>query len=186
MVSLLVTPGYSNGASKGDSTLVGRTTPMTAERVSYRFAGLADLQALLALEASSFGVGPYRSHGFDARQFRYYLKNPRAIVILASDASGLIGSVIATAGTRSRAHVGRILNLAVVKLRRKAGIGRKLLAKAERWMKQQGCDRIYLEVAQGARAATEFFVGRGFVPVRRLPDYYGRNNHGLRMKRELN
>ncbi len=169
----------------GSGVQIASVRRMTDEPVKLRRAETTDLDALLALENSCFRTGPYRTHRFGATQFLSYLNNPRAVIFLARDASGLLGSVIATAGTRSRAHIGRILNLAVVSARRQQGVGRQLLEKATQWLRQKGCDRIFLEVALRANAAHDFFAGAGFLPVRRLPEYYGPNNHGLRMMRKL-
>lgn len=144
-----------------------------------------DLDDLVALERKVFGRGPYRGHQFGTRQFAYYVKKPEAIVLVAVDGKRLVGNVIATAGTGSRSHIGRILNLAVLPSARGRGMGTRLLRTALVRLKRRGCAKAVLEVAYAAKAARQVFERCGFEPARRLPGHYGPGNHGLRMTRNL-
>lgn len=146
-----------------------------------RRAGSDDLEALLAIESQCFSSGPYRNHQFDRSQYRYYLRSDHAITLLGLLDGVPVASLVAIAGRGARSGSGRVLSIAVARRERGKGYGRRLLMKSVQSLGQRGCLRIYLEVAECADQAAAFFQSAGFKKIRRLPDYYGPSNHGMRM-----
>ncbi len=140
-----------------------------------------DIDALVDIETACFTSGPYREHRFDREQYRYYVRNPQAIVLLAFQDRSPVASLVALAGRGTRSQAGRILSIAVVRGERRRGIGRSVLSRGVSLLQMPGCIRIYLEVASRAHAATFLFREYGFKPTRHLPDYYGSSIHGTRM-----
>ena len=149
--------------------------PMLEAGIRTRKATPGDLDALLFLE----------HHRFQRAQYRYYLGNPQAIVLLALEQDEPVASLLATAGRRSRAHIGRIVSIGVVNRRRRLGLGTSLLKEGLDALRQCGCTRVYLEVAESAGPARSLFAAAGFQPTRRLPDYYGPGIDGIRMMNDF-
>lgn len=150
-----------------------------------RRAGPGDLEALLAIESQCFSSGPYRKHQFDRSQYRYYLRSSHAINLLVLLNGVPMASLVAIAGRSARSASGRILSIAVVRRERGKGYGRRLLMKSIQLLSKRGCLRVYLEVAERAGPAAAFFQSAGFKKIRRLPDYYGPSQHGMRMALNL-
>lgn len=153
-------------------------------RLTIRKASVKDTDALLAVEAACFARGPYRNHLFERAQYDYYVRNPGAIVLLATSAGESVGSLTATVGGGARSGTGRILSLGVVPQLRRQGIGRKILERGLKLLRERGCERIFLEVAAKEEPAVRLFESIGFKPKRHLSDYYGDGIDAIRM--ELN
>ena len=151
-----------------------------------RRAGPDDLETLQAIESQCFSSGPYRKHQFDRSQYRYYLRSSHAINLLMLLNGEPMASLVAIAGRRARSSSGRILSIAVARPERRKGYGRRLLMKSIQLLSQRGCLRVYLEVAECEGPFAAFFQSAGFKKIRRLPDYYGPSEHGMRMVLHLN
>lgn len=159
--------------------------PTSNKRLRIRRARIEDIDALLAIESRCFGSGPYRNHRFDRRRYRYYLGNSHALILLGLLDGEPAASLTALAGRGTRSRSCRILSIAVTAPERRKGLGRCLLMKSLRTMRERGCLRAYLEAAQAATHALSFFRSVGFKNTRRLPDYYGPSTHGIRMVLKL-
>lgn len=68
---------------------------------------------------------------------------------------------------------------------RRRGVASALLALAEALAAHLQASSLRLEVDEDNPAACQLYGGRQFVPLRRLPDYYGDGRHGLRLMRPL-
>jgi ribosomal-protein-alanine N-acetyltransferase len=139
----------------------------------------------MALEDACFGRGPYRKHRFARGHYRYYLRNAQALLLLGMRDGAPVASVLAISGRASRSEVGRILSIAVAPGHRRLGIGLNLLREALQTLRERGCKRVYLDVAERAVAARALFDSVGFEPARRLPAYYGDGIDGIRMRRDI-
>jgi len=134
-------------------------------RSSYRIrrARLADLEALVALEQASF-----TTDHLSRRQYRHHLANPRGKVVVAVDASGLLGKALVF--FRRGSDIARLYSIAVAQTARGRGIGEALLAAAEREARSRGCRCLRLEVRQDNVAAMRLYERRGY---RRFGAYHG-------------
>jgi ribosomal protein S18 acetylase RimI-like enzyme len=74
------------------------------------------------------------------------------------------GRIVGTVMAGYEGHRGWINYLAVEPSRRRCGLGRLLLAEAERLLRAAGCPKINLQVRTGNAAAMEFYRRIGFVP----------------------
>ena len=158
---------------------------MQKNRLSIRSATDDDLGDLLKIEQRCFGRGPYK-HQFNCTQYRYYVRNPNAIVLLGFLNNRPVASAIVTVASGSRLGAARIVSIAVVQNRRRQGIGMKVLKRVIQKLQSQGCRRIYLEVSEKALAAKALFESMGFKRKRQLLKYYGPSNHGMRMLLTVN
>lgn len=128
-------------------------------------ASLADLDALLALEKSSF-----KDDRISGRQWRRHIAGTAATVLV----SGRPGAADAAAVVfyRAGARSARLYSLAVAARMRGAGLGGALLAAAETDARAHGCDRMRLEVRTDNASAVALYERRGYVRVARVPRFY--------------
>lgn len=70
------------------------------------------------------------------------------------------------------ADEGEVSSIAVSKDARRQGIGNEILGAMERFAKEQGILRIFLEVRQSNKGAISFYQNKGFCTVGRRPNFY--------------
>lgn len=140
-----------------------------------RDARPADLAALLALESR------FPGDRLSARQFRHHLGNPRARLRVAVAAGGLLGYHLVL--LRQGSAWARLYSIAVDPAARGQGLGRRLLADAERQAHAAGRTGLRLEVRQDNRAAAALYEAAGYRRVAALPDYYDDGTPGWRYER---
>jgi len=162
-------PRYDEGMTGkgGDDTetLVG----FTVSRVQLR-----DLRAIAAIQRRSFRPG--LAYGMSALLIlRFY---PRTVFLIARDSASraVIGCGIAD---RYRGDL-RIMNLAVDPPQQRRGVGSALLERLERLSPAGNCVLMVEEWNTGAQALYE---RQGYVRSGFARDYYGRNRHGIWMKK---
>lgn len=139
---------------------------------------------LVALENRCFR-SVYRPHRYDAQAFSYYLHNPKTISLMATVDSVIVGYVLGIVGSGSRRHLARVHSIAVDGPYRRHGIGRRLAKAFIRLAKKRGCTIIHSEVAASAKPARQLFTDLGFMHYRRLPDHYGEDVDGIRLRLTL-
>ncbi|MEE4278356.1 MAG: N-acetyltransferase [Halieaceae bacterium] len=153
-----------------------------------RRAVCADLDALIALEASSFA-----SDHFRPRQWRYLLARPSAEVWVEEGVDTVAASAASPSSVRAAmvilfrrgARLARIYSLATAEPWRGQGLAGRLLALAERRARARGCDRLGLEVREDNCGALRLYEHHGFEVRRRLLAYYADGSHGLRLEKKL-
>lgn len=72
--------------------------------------------------------------------------------------------IVATAMAGYEGHRGWINYLAVLPHLQKSGLGRKIMAHAEKLLRERGCPKINLQVRAGNTGAIEFYKRMGFAP----------------------
>ncbi|MSQ11431.1 MAG: N-acetyltransferase [Dehalococcoidia bacterium] len=142
-------------------------------------ATLRDLDAIVLLEREGF---PDKL-AYNRRQFRHLISRARGAVLVDKAAGALRG--VAVVLWRRDASVGRIHDLVVRAQHRRAGVGRGLLQVAERHARRRGLRALSIEVAEANTPARKLYESFGFRPYKRLPDYYGDGEHGLRLRKPL-
>jgi len=140
-----------------------------------RRAGLADLDAIAALEAACFGNDDGR---FSHRQLRALLGNPNAFWLINLDGSAMACWLKAGNG---RACWARLYSLAVHPHQRGRGFARLLLDAGFEWMKSERLTTCRAEVKAGNRAARKLYAAYGFSECGRLRNYYGNGQDGMRL-----
>lgn len=139
----------------------------------------SDAAALIALENSVF-----TRDRLSARQWHYHLANPRADILVASDASAvLIGAAVVFFHARS--DIARLYSLAVAPSARGLGAADALIDFAERGAMQRGCRRMRLEVRRDNVAAHRLYARRGFVVIGERAGYYEDGHDALRYEKIL-
>lgn len=72
------------------------------------------------------------------------------------------GAIVATVMVGYDGHRGWVYYLGVVPDRRRQGLGRAMMAEAERLLRQDGCPKINLQVRTSNAQAVEFYRSLGF------------------------
>ena len=146
--------------------------------VRVRRAAPSDLAALIELENSVF-----TSDRMSARQLRHHLRNASAAVLVAMRNRELVGSAVLFlhAGHRS----ARLYSIAVSPRARGAGVGKALLAAAERVAGEQGRDLMRLEVRKENKAARMLYEQHGYRRFGTKKRYYEDGHDAERYEKAL-
>jgi ribosomal-protein-alanine acetyltransferase len=139
--------------------------PEHGAAIYIRSVGLNRIDDLLALEESSFPTDR-----INRRNLRNLLRSKSACCLGAYASGKLIGSMVVLfrAGTRS----ARIYSLAVDKAARGRGVGRSMMARAEREARKRGCIKMRLEVRADNVPAMRLYEKLDFEKTQVLPGYY--------------
>ena len=143
-----------------------------------RPVGLNRINDLLALEKSCF-----TSDRSKRRNLRHLLQSPSAYCLGAYHRGELLGSMVTL--FRSNSRSARIHSLAVSAGVRGQGIGRRMMARAEREARMRGCTRMRLEVRMDNLPAIRLYERLGFADTAALPGYYDDGAHAFVMRKEL-
>lgn len=136
---------------------------MTAiDAVQVRAATLADGEALARL-LGEMGY-PVEQEATEER-LRALIADPGSHLVLVATVGILVAGVIAAhliPMLQQEAPLGRITALAVDEEQRGLGVGKRLMAAAERWFAQRGAGRIEITSAEHRGDAHQFFRSLGF------------------------
>ncbi len=147
-----------------------------------RPAKLGDIPGILTLETVCF---VHIGERFNRRQVAGLIRNPRAITLVATRGTGLVGwtcALVRSAG-RGKVPAGRLYALAVHPAMRGRRVGQTLTRQALQGLQDRGVQRTYLEVRQRNLAAIRLYESMGFVRGQELKDYYGPGIDGIKMLR---
>ena len=86
---------------------------------------------------------------------------------------------------RTVGEVSDLQRIGVAPDRQRAGLAGELLAAASAGVREEGAERILLEVAEDNLAALAFYAREGFVEIDRRPKYYRHEVDALVLQREL-
>jgi len=143
-----------------------------------RRASPMDLPALLALEGSAF-----TTDHLSPRQYRQHLVSPNALVLVAADESGLLGTALVF--FRRESDLARLYSIAVAHGARGRGVGEALLVEVERAAFCSGARRMRLEVRQDNAGAIRLYERRGYERFAERPGYYEDGGHAWRYEKSL-
>jgi ribosomal protein S18 acetylase RimI-like enzyme len=142
-----------------------------------RRARLGDLPDLLALEAH------FPTDRLSRAGFRHLLMHGHADVLVYLRAGQVLGNAVVLYRRGSRR--ARLYSLVTHPAHRGTGIGRLLLAAAERAACRRGCAEIHLEVRSANRTAIRLYRGREYKVTRRIARFYEDGADALRLGKTL-
>jgi ribosomal protein S18 acetylase RimI-like enzyme len=150
-------------------------------KANIRPATLADLSALVALEAATFD---YSQMG--RASFRRLLQSSTAHFQLAEAADNLLLGYYLLL-TRSNSKRWRLYSIATSTQARGLGLGRALLEHAIAYARSHGASELSLEVKTDNKAAIALYHALDFAVVDLLLNYYDDDHHsdGYRMRLTL-
>ena len=139
-----------------------------------------DFQAIYALDGMCFGP----RFRFSKATMRNVTGDRQALLRVACDVAPTGGEVIvgfcaATVENRGVLRVGYITTLGVAPASQGRGIGRALLAAAERDLAGKGLREVQLHVFAGNRAAIGLYEATGYVLLHREANFYGVGDDAL-------
>lgn len=139
---------------------------------SLRFFREEDLPRVNAIEIASF------KDPWPTSFFQYTHRKAPDLFVVAEEAGEIVGYVVGElreiifSGVSHMSKVGHILNIAVEKRHRKAGVGGLLMGEIEKRFKEAKATRVTLEVRESNTTARAFYEGRGFNELGRVRAYY--------------
>jgi ribosomal-protein-alanine acetyltransferase len=144
-----------------------------------RAATRADIAATVEIEQATFSA-----HAISKRQMHYLQQRDSAIFLVAEQGGQVVGDGIALVRQHKAGLTGRIYSLVVRPDCRGQRVGEKLLKSLLAELDARSARRVYLEVEQSNQSAIRLYDRLGFHSIGKLPDYYGKGNHGLHMMYE--
>lgn len=117
-------------------------------------ATTADTVQLVALWQACALTRPWNDPASD---IALALEAAHATILVARDGDRIVGSVMAGFD----GHRGWVYYLAVAPDARLAGLGRRLMAAAEAWLRSRGAPKLQLMVREGNDAALRFYHALG-------------------------
>ncbi len=139
---------------------------------------LADLTAIMELEAAGFEVGEQWS----VQSWTQELETRGHCVLTRLDPDA---RVVGAAAFNQVAGTADLLRVVVHPEARGQGIGGSLLRAGMEWAAALGAQQMLLEVRPDNEAALRLYQRHGFAPVTTRRDYYGPDRHALVMLAEL-
>ncbi len=113
-----------------------------------------DAEAVIALWQA---CGLTRTWNDPRRDFRLAVEGPSSAVLLLRDEAALAAGVM----VGFDGHRGWVYYLAVAPERRRQGLGRRMMAEAESWLRARGAPKIQLMVRDDNEAALGFYKALG-------------------------
>lgn len=153
--------------------------PEVPSGFALREATAADLDALAALEAASFG-----DEAWSREQLAGGLAAAGALWLVAVP-RGEGGAVEAYAAFQRAEDEAELQRVAVAPAVRRRGLGTALVATGFERLHEEGVRTCFLEVAADNRAARELYERLGFRTVGRRPGYYPRGSDALLLRADL-
>ncbi len=132
----------------------------------------ADLDQVVAMEEHSF------PHPWTAQHFLDELRSPHGFPLVAVTDGGALAGYLCPS---LLLDAGEILDVAVGREFRGAGIGRLLVESSLRLFREQGANRVYLEVRASNEAAISLYRALGFGESGRRKRYYENGEDALLM-----
>ncbi|MFK8251731.1 GNAT family acetyltransferase [Ancylobacter terrae] len=123
--------------------------------LTIRAAAPEDESAVVALWRACDLVAPYNDPAAD---FRFARAGAGSDILLGVDAARVVGSVM----VGHDGHRGWLYYVAVAPDRRGAGIGRRMIAAAERWLSERGVPKAHLLVRATNTGVVAFYERLGF------------------------
>lgn len=146
--------------------------------MTVRRAGLADIEAIAALEQENLGVDAW-SPELVAEGIAGDL--PTVFYLVAEDDGSVVGHAVVSAV----ADIAELQRIAVTPARRRGGLASELLEEGCRLARESGADRLLLEVREDNAGALRFYAARDFVEIDRRPRYYRDGTTAIVLRRAL-
>ncbi len=148
--------------------------------ISYRNLTLVDAVAIFELEKEIF-----TKEAWSLAQVKEELGGTRRLYIGAIDGDVASGEIVGYGGIAVSGESADIHTVAVVEKFRRQGIARRLMARLERWAKDQGASEFLLEMRVGNTEARPLYESLGYREVRVRKDYYAPGMDAIVMSKSV-
>ncbi len=149
------------------------------DAVNIRPARVSDLGKIITLEEICFA-----EESFTRSQLRYLMTKAKADFWVTEEPGGEISSFIVLLRRKNSSGM-RIYSVAVSPGYRGKGLGRLLLAEAEKRAKEAGLNHLRLEVSVLNESAVRLYLNYGFEVFGERPAYYKNGSKALLMRKEV-
>lgn len=171
-------PAAADPPAAKDLGIIPADAPV-APRAAVRPAALADIDALVRIEKSSF-----ETDRLSARSFRYLLSKANALTLVASDQAGVPVGYVMVLFNRGTS-LARLYSIAVEPAMRGTGLGEQLLQAAEAGAREHDAACMRLEVRADDPHAQSFYRSHGYRQFAVHHHYYEDRADALRMEKSL-
>jgi ribosomal-protein-alanine N-acetyltransferase len=141
-----------------------------------RRAGLSDVATIYRIERKCFG-----RRSFSKSHIIWLLKNPSAVTYIYYHGEQAVAAIM----LKEEGEAARVVSIGVVPDHRRRGIGKELMALAEREMRGKGVRVMKLEVSVSNEGAIAFYKRLGYVYDGVLKGYYSWGEDAYVMKKDL-
>lgn len=148
--------------------------------ISYRNLTLVDAVAIFELEKEIF-----TKEAWSLAQVKEELGGTRRLYIGAIDGDVASGKIVGYGGIAVSGESADIHTVAVVEKFRRQGIAKRLMARLERWAKDQGASEFLLEMRVGNTEARPLYESLGYREVRVRKDYYAPGMDAIVMSKSV-
>ena len=148
--------------------------------ISYRNLTLIDAVAIFELEKEIF-----TKEAWSLAQVKDELGGGRRLYIGAIDGDATSGKIVGYGGIALSGESADIHTVAVVEKFRRQGIAKRLMARLERWAKDQGASEFLLEMRVGNVEAKPLYQSLGYREVRVRKDYYAPGMDAIVMSKSV-
>lgn len=148
--------------------------------INYRNLTLVDAVEVFELEKEIF-----TKEAWSLAQVKEELGGARRLYIGAIDGDLASERIVGYGGIAVNGESADIHNIAVVEEFRRQGIARRLIARLERWAKDQGASEILLEMRVGNTEARPLYQSLGYREVRVRKDYYAPGMDAIVMSKSV-
>jgi len=143
-----------------------------------RPARATDIDTLVSIENSVFDTDR-----ISRRAFRSHLASGTASLLVSEKDGAIAGYALLL--YRKGGKTARLYSIAVANGHASAGVGRGLLAAAEKAAAARGCPILRLEVREDNARAVDLYRRSGFRPIGRRENYYEDGAPALRFEKHL-
>ena len=148
--------------------------------INYRTLTLVDAVAIFELEKRIF-----TKEAWSLAQVKEELGGARRLYLAAEVVEGDTKQIVGYGGIALSDESADIHTIAVVKEYRRQGIAKRLMARLERWAKENGAKRILLEMRVGNSEARPLYESLGYREISIRKDYYASGMDAIVMSKEV-
>ncbi|MBS1798380.1 MAG: GNAT family N-acetyltransferase [Acidobacteria bacterium] len=127
------------------------------------------MEAIVALDAVCFSQ-PFR---FSRAAMRQFAEAENASTAIAETPEGIAGFCIVHLEESEGATIGYLVTIDVDERFRREGLGQRLLASVEEWVRESGGEAMYLHVYLKNEAAIGFYERSGYRSAGEQRGFYG-------------
>jgi len=152
-----------------------------------------DFETLWSIDQLCFAPGI----AYSREELNLYIRQPGSFTLVAesrptapklhagSDKNGLDPAILGFLVAEARRGTGHLITIDVLQQVRRAGVGSKLLAAAEKRLRAVPCRRISLETAVDNLSAIAFYKRHQYFGVRTVPRYYSNGTDAMLLEKDL-
>jgi [ribosomal protein S18]-alanine N-acetyltransferase len=138
----------------------------------------SDLETLWKIDQQCF----VPDISYSRAELKTYIERRDSFTIVAASGASLVGFIVFESSKRGAGH---IITIDVIADARRAGVGSKLLDRAEARLRAAHCHSVLLETAVDNKPALAFYKRHNYFLVGTHPRYYGNGLDAFVLRKDL-